>query len=392
VIRTAAKLALAAACHGSGALAALAAARRATLGPRVHLVGFHRVVDDLSALPPGVMPQLCTSTAGFARICSVAAARFEVLPLDEAAEALAGRRPLRRDAVCITFDDAYRDVFLRALPILRALRLPATVFVPTGFVDSSRPLPHDHLYALLEHARRGRVALAAAPVPLLLRLPLARAERLLYTGPGGALDALEALVGALPAPSVARLSGALEQLLGPPRSVLRGGARDEGALVMSSHQLRACVRAGVSLGAHTVDHVVLPNESPARVWRELERPRRDLQAISGRSCTAFAWCNGLYTRELKADLRACGYTVGVTTRDQPNRPGVDLLALGRKVIGDKHLRGPLGGLSTALAAAHLHDLYGALGISGAVDGERPSRPRRPARPQGEEEATWRLPT
>ena len=374
MIRAAAKLALAGLSHASGALSALVAARRAALGPRVHLLGFHRIVDDPGALPPGVMPSMCVGTAALARLCALARDRFEVLPLDDAAEALAGRRPLARDALVLTFDDAYRDVYLRALPILRALALPATVFVPTGYVDTERPLTHDRLYALLEHARRGRIALGAAPVSRLLRVPLARAEALLHAGPSGALDALELLIAGLPAAALERIAAGLEQLLGRPRGVLRAG--DDGARVMSSAELRACAAAGLTLGAHTVDHVVLPNESPARIWRELHRPRRDLEGLTGRACTAFAWCNGLYTRPLAHQLRAAGYTVAVTTRDQPNRPGADLLSLGRKVLGENHLRGPLGGFSPALAAAHLHDLYGTLGLTRALDGERPPRPHR----------------
>src|SRR5262249_7195606 len=143
-----------------------------------------------------------------------------------------------------------------------------------------------------------------------------------------------------------RVADALEDLVGAPNALLqRGGTRDDGALVMSSRELRSCARAGLALGAHTVDHVVLPNEAPARAWRELTRPRREVEAISGRPCTAIAWCNGLHSPAITERARAAGYTLGLTTRDAPNYPGADPLVLGRKVLGDRHLRGPLGRLS-----------------------------------------------
>jgi len=37
--------------------------------------------------------------------------------------------------VAVTFDDGYEDFCTRALPIVRELRVPVTVFVPSGFID-----------------------------------------------------------------------------------------------------------------------------------------------------------------------------------------------------------------------------------------------------------------
>jgi peptidoglycan/xylan/chitin deacetylase (PgdA/CDA1 family) len=51
--------------------------------------------------------------------------------------------PLPPRAVLITFDDGYRDNLENALPILRRHAYPAVVFVPIGFLDGDRPLPHE---------------------------------------------------------------------------------------------------------------------------------------------------------------------------------------------------------------------------------------------------------
>jgi peptidoglycan/xylan/chitin deacetylase (PgdA/CDA1 family) len=52
----------------------------------------------------------------------------------EAVAAGDGRR------VAVTFDDAYRSVHERALPILERLGVPATLFVPTAYVGSEQPM------------------------------------------------------------------------------------------------------------------------------------------------------------------------------------------------------------------------------------------------------------
>jgi peptidoglycan/xylan/chitin deacetylase (PgdA/CDA1 family) len=48
-------------------------------------------------------------------------------------------RPTRRDLV-ITFDDAFASVAELALPVLSALGVPATAFVPTAYVDDGEAL------------------------------------------------------------------------------------------------------------------------------------------------------------------------------------------------------------------------------------------------------------
>src|SRR5439155_9169927 len=140
-------------------------------------------------------------------------------------------------------------------------------------------LLHDRLYAILMRLHQIHAAPDAAPLPRLLRVPLARASSELYQKGGGPLAALEYLIRALPAAALARAADALEDLAGAPPPP------DEGGRVMTRAELRACADDGIALGAHTVDHVVLTHEPPSRVWRELARPREELAAIAGRPCT-----------------------------------------------------------------------------------------------------------
>lgn len=58
----------------------------------------------------------------------------DIVSLDEAIERLA--QPAKgRPFVVLTFDDAYRDNLVHALPILTAHEAPFTLYVPTAFVD-----------------------------------------------------------------------------------------------------------------------------------------------------------------------------------------------------------------------------------------------------------------
>ena len=50
---------------------------------------------------------------------------------------------LPRKGLLVTFDDGYASVHDQALPVLRQLHVPATVFLTTGYIGSDRPFPFD---------------------------------------------------------------------------------------------------------------------------------------------------------------------------------------------------------------------------------------------------------
>lgn len=49
-------------------------------------------------------------------------------------------QPPARKTLAVTFDDGYRSVRERALPVLERLGVPATVYVPTAWAGSDRPM------------------------------------------------------------------------------------------------------------------------------------------------------------------------------------------------------------------------------------------------------------
>lgn len=63
---------------------------------------------------------------------------FNVVRLDEAIDTLINGGELPPKAVALTFDDAYRNVYTNAFPLLKKYNFPFTVFAATDAVDSGR--------------------------------------------------------------------------------------------------------------------------------------------------------------------------------------------------------------------------------------------------------------
>jgi peptidoglycan/xylan/chitin deacetylase (PgdA/CDA1 family) len=79
---------------------------------------------------------------------------YTVVGLDAVLDHYGRGAPLPPRAVLITFDDGYRDNVDHAAPILRRHGYPAVIFVPIGYLDTTRPLPHEEHLAqggLLNH-------------------------------------------------------------------------------------------------------------------------------------------------------------------------------------------------------------------------------------------------
>jgi len=119
----------------AGAYAALGGLRRLHAGKLVVLT-FHRVRPDGEAAADRPMRNLETDASDFRRLLDWMRARYEPVDLSDWA---AADRPPARPSFAVTFDDGWADNFDVALPVLRELGVPATVFLSTGAVEERRP-------------------------------------------------------------------------------------------------------------------------------------------------------------------------------------------------------------------------------------------------------------
>jgi peptidoglycan/xylan/chitin deacetylase (PgdA/CDA1 family) len=304
----------------------------------VNIIAYHRVVADIAKAEREAIYGLVVSSATFRRHCEALKKAFDVVSLETASHFLDGERKSARPLAVITFDDGYRDFYEEAFPILNDLALPATVFLPTGFIGQNKPLAHDRIFWLVKQASEKFVSLGGALAKAGLTNEFVDSRDL--------LSLTDSLVH-LPHEQREKIIAGLEKLLGdfadyPPEYQL-----------LNWETVRETARQGISFGVHTANHVVLPLEDEATLEAEIVESRKELECRLNEKVVSFAYPNGEYNARIRDSVAQAGYKIAVTTEKRINQPGADLLALGRISLCEESTRGFKGTYSSRVADLRL---------------------------------------
>lgn len=254
---------------------------------------YHRVLAEPDPLQPDV-PHQALLVEQFRTLASA----FNVLPLHDAAERLrSGTLP--PGAACITFDDGYRDNHDLALPLLREFKLPATVFVATGYLNGGRMF-NDSVVETVRGLETGEIDLSRVGLGKRLVSDLASRRTL-----------------------IADLTKAVKYLDPAERDAFcedlcrRSGSHLPTDLMMDDAQVKAMSDAGIDIGGHTVNHPILARVDKTVALREIESNRDQITALTGKQPLCFAYPNGKpnqdYTAAHAQMVDDAGYLAAVST-------------------------------------------------------------------------------
>jgi len=277
---------------------------------RLSILIFHRV----HAVPDPLFP-FEPDAQRFESLMRFVAATFRVMTLGEAIDHLA-RNTLPPRSLVITFDDGYADNAEAALPILQRLGLRATFFISTGFLNGGR-MWNDSVIECVRASSKDSIDLEA--------FGLARQSLRTIEDRRHCIDALLPRLKYLPLQERADEVLGLQQLCGV------GSLPDD--LMMSTSQLQSLHRAGMEIGAHTVNHPILKSISAKEAEREIGDGRHALESILDTSVNVFAYPNGKPGKDYESAhveiVKRLGFRGAVSTAPGTGRAGDDLFQLPR---------------------------------------------------------------
>jgi peptidoglycan/xylan/chitin deacetylase (PgdA/CDA1 family) len=292
----------------SGATA-LGAWVRARLPSEVPILAYHRVceVPEEDAYPFDI-ELVSASPAAFRRQMVYVRERYTPITCATLIAALRGEIPLPARPVIVTFEDGFDDNYRYAFPILKALRMPATVFLSTGYIGGERTFWFDELAHQVLTTGKDRLDLDDINVRFSL---------------GNGPAARRAAVGQLLKYVKSISNAARLQLLDRLREEL-GACHDDTGLSrpLTWQQVREMADGGIEFGAHTVSHPILSQLGEEELRHELEESRRTIERHLGSSVQALSYPVGgssaFSGRERRA-AREAGYTLAVSYMHGINR-------------------------------------------------------------------------
>ena len=281
------------------------------------IIGFHGTPDA----PPGF----------FSRGHAISNVRSQLrflkkhlrpVALDEIALAISRGDSPRAASFAVTFDDGLVSNAIHAMPVLQDLGIPATFFIPSAFVGSTRDLWVSSLREILRNWREESIPDEPGLWP---SLPVgSEADR--YAAFFRIKQTLKS--------NERKRQEVLDRIVERAGGHIRPPAGDR---VVDLDLLRRMLLPGFSVGAHTRNHFILSSLDPEAAWEEIEGSRRDLEQLVGNPVLDFAYPNGCFPNLSEVTCRLvaeAGFRSAVTTEPGIVRRGDDRLALRRCLPGN----------------------------------------------------------
>jgi len=299
--------------HHSGLLGL---ARLARSHARGVILRYHAVTDGAEPVVYAA-PDICMPVDAFRMQMAFVKRAYTVLPLDVLVRAVVAGDRLPARALAITFDDGYADNHRLAAPVLRALDLPATVYVATGAIEDAAPF--------WVGAVRGIALGALGPVPM------PDGSSLDATGSAAREAAAKGMTRALvPLDAEARAAWLAQAARGAGVDL----GRSLGGTMLTWAQVRDLARTGWTIGAHTVTHSNVALVDAKRAEAEIAGSRDALAGAIGTAVCHFCYPNSggqhaYFAPAVSAILAKLGFLSATTSKPGALRPGTDPFLLPR---------------------------------------------------------------
>lgn len=253
-----------------------------------------------------------------------------IISLEELVDAYLHGKKIPPRSVVITIDDGYQSSYRLAFPVLKQLRVPATVFLATDFIDNKTFLWTDRTEYAINQAEPSRFDLKAGSVSdrgFSLAVEFDDQESRVTCE-----KQIRMKLKTVPQELRPKIIEILEQRVGRKLSLESNSPEIYRALEW--FEINEMIHSGlISIGSHSHSHVILTKCDPETVERELRFSKEIIEKRTGSSCRLFCYPNGEvgdFNHETKSCLKELGYTCGLTTVPGVNDKNSDVFELKRR--------------------------------------------------------------
>jgi len=283
---------------------------------------YHRIMPQDRNPDVQVQPGMYVSTKTFNRHLRFLKKRFSVVSLRDLVAGLENGKDVR-GCCALTFDDGWRDNFQFAFSLLQKHQFPATVFLATGYIGTSRWFWPEEVAWSVARILQGKMRMAALPDPIGELVSGA-----VHANPAMAESIIDRVIESMKRYPPARRREILDML----RSSNPDHEKRE-RLLMNWDEVREMATGSlVDFGSHTENHTLLDQQPLQRVKAEIVSSRQRIESEINRPVTFLAYPNGNYTPQILDVLGELGIDAALTTRRGYAGPASPLLELPRIAI------------------------------------------------------------
>lgn len=282
---------------------------------KVLILMYHRIISKKELDSYLVQPGMYVREDVFEKQIAFLKKKYQIISFNYLLEALKTRKLDKNKRFCVvTFDDGWRDNYLYAFPILKRLKVPATIFLPTSYIGTSKWFWSDKIAYLLdcrnisvltEEEKKqiallfNRFAKMDKNIATLLDCNMRREKQI------EAIDKLIETLKILPQETIDELICRLGKMLCKKEPDER--------MFLNWEEIDEMSRHDISFGSHSCSHRILTKLSMNEVKKEVENSMCILRGKKVEFVPIFCYPNGNYTKDILEQVKVCGFHSAVST-------------------------------------------------------------------------------
>ena len=323
--------------------------RRLAPLPDFTILMYHRVLGSENNRGNHFLPGMVTLEDTFEKQMKYLKEHCGVISLDALIGFLTNNKKPPPGCIIITFDDGWRDNYLFALPVLKKYGLPATIFLCTDFVGTSKMFWFQAVDLVLQ---------SGALTPRRMTDILNRLEEFSPVEKKAIVRSLastEAFVEKLKGVKPELQEKIVRAMTG--ESYIQTGETPNRRWMLNWEEIEEMGRNQIDFGSHANSHRILTHLNVAEIEEELIRSKRTIEEKTKKQVSSLAYPNGDYTPQIRELVKEAGYLGACAAgRTSKGRDEIDRFALPRIGIHEGMSAGVRGKFSKALFACRVAGL------------------------------------
>ena len=274
---------------------------------RYLILMYHRIIPSREA-PAGLQPGMYVEPKTFEMHVNYLKDHFHVVSFQDLIQGTTSFSPQKDSKPCciLTFDDGWFDFYKYAYPVLLHEKMPATVFLPTNYINTNDIFWTDIIAYLIVMIGRGKdISKAQHP----LKSDLAKK----IVGQKGTEESrVENAISLLKQNDYERIFTIMNEISETFDIVFPSAGR----AFLKWDEVKEMFHSGlITFGSHTEGHKILVHLRDDEIINELNRSKRKLimENVVNSTFIPFCFPNGNYNDRILKLISESGYHASVTT-------------------------------------------------------------------------------